>query len=293
MAYKKLDIENLDKSFIHKRFYNEGIMTIYTSSWEDFAKLVEIFNNNTDYIWRGQRCYDEEIENNQNWKLISTYYRYYKGKIKLNDLINNFKEKLKDLPDKLKINLSKDNEIWAIGQHYGLPTPLLDWTKDPFIAAFFAFYKKKDENQTKFRVVYALNRVVKTLMVKEKDPKTKELLSTKRNIEFDFDTEHFTPEHHERFFNQKGAFTRAYRGEEIKSIVKKFWIKEKEKYNTKVIFAEILIPDICCEDFLRHLKLRNITYGKLFPDFAGAVDICKIDLNLDKIRLNSIPTQVE
>lgn len=257
--------------------YENGVMTLTLASWSEFHDVVKIFKNNKDYIWRGQIDKKEWILNSKFDREFSKEDR----KTKLNRMLSTFKKRLKDLPNTHNLDFSKDFEILAIGQHHGLPTPLLDWTESPYIAAYFAFYEKSTEN----RIIYALNRAVKRLMVIEKNVKTKNILSRNRKIEFDFDSSHFSWEHHNRLKAQRGAFTKSYKGNDIKPIVKEFWKEMNKKnveYKQKIIFAEFSVSNNFRDECLEFLESMNITHGVLFPDYAGAVDICKIDLGLDK-----------
>lgn len=271
--YHKL--QDLHFSDFADRVYTNGILKIELKSWDEFCKIAQIFSDNSaDYIWRGHR--------DDTWKLTSFFDRESsKGAIphfterqdKLDEILKTFKQRLKELLH-ININCTDENKIWAIGQHYGLPTPLLDWTTCPYTATFIAFYKKGTNN----RVVYALSLDLKRRILKHK--------KTGKNVPFiDFLdlTSTCDDMQNERLKAQKGRFTKALNGTDIKTNVSNYSNNNSDIVNAKdVILAEIFISEKERDNCLNYLQdEKGITHGRLFPDYPGAVDICKHDLGIN------------
>jgi hypothetical protein len=264
--YSKLECRHFSD---FKNECRDGVLTLKLTSWDEFHKVVKIFKNYTAYIWRGQR---------KKWPLKSSFDRDCDQKFsnsnerqnELDRILNEFKNKLQDLPNPKTF---EDDEIWAIGQHYGLPTPLLDWTECPYIAAYFAFFKKGTNEETEDRVIYAVNKAVQRPLLKGKNV-------NKRFVKF-LDLRHNLDKmQNERLKEQKGKFTESLNGDDIEINVER--CSKKGKYNQKILLAKILIPDKFRVECLGFLESKKITHGTLFPDYAGAVEICKIELGIDK-----------
>ncbi len=67
----------------------------------------------------------------------------------------------------LEINPESDWDWLALAQHHGLPTRLLDWTRNPLVAAYFAV---EDDECHEDGVIYALTGVPAIDIAKFRDP---------------------------------------------------------------------------------------------------------------------------
>lgn len=113
------------------------------SSWESFKMDVtrdicgQSFFPKGKYAFRGQGV--------ETWNLVSSFDREY-GMLEFEErqkaekyLLYEFKRLCIDWKEMRQLEDYDISQIRAIGQHYRLPTRLLDWSYSIYIAAFFAF----------------------------------------------------------------------------------------------------------------------------------------------------------
>lgn len=258
-------------------------------SWESFLEVVRDPAHrraSREMIYRGQRGCD--------WPLASTLGRQFSdGSIpadKRQWLLEQFELSMRGRGYDLSVFGDEEGEIekWAIGQHHGLYTPLLDWTRSPFVALFFAFNRADDPKENPSRAIYCIN-----------------MTSLKEHFD---DVKLFQePRAHNntRLVNQAGLFTLTPLGEEnlaayiIDRLMDDEIIISEPVTNSKVItdassgetiteyevhddlasqikqyIYKIHIPNVDRVGCLDMLRKMNIHSGSLFPDALGASLYC-------------------
>ena len=104
------------------------------TGWPDFKEYAAIIEPHR-YIFRGH--------SDNKWRLRTYFHRTGRANLRrfINDDIQILHRNLSGLTNHF-FNLANPIEngaFYALAQHHGYPTPLLDWTQSPFVAVYFAY----------------------------------------------------------------------------------------------------------------------------------------------------------
>ena len=259
-----LDKKHSEQTYVIEEYDDgtPGFHAIKINSMEHLTCLIEHLLQDglhNKLIFRGQR--------NSDWKLQSSLEREIKSvktQEQYNEIaqkhISNFKKlaRGKIREQSLLLGNSEENneELWAIGQHLGLKTPLIDWTRSFLIALFFAFHKEKTE--TKYRCVY---RLLENLL--KIDDKHKYIVNPKMD-------------HYGRLTSQKGLFT--YWGIDfhirsllivIDNVTSSSLSKDTKQ---RKLITKYYISNELRKDILNYLEKYGITEDSIYPDLSGIIN---------------------
>lgn len=241
------------------------------SSWRKLQELLEapFFNRpKTQLIFRGHRRYD--------WPLTPSLGRFDPRNIITEEVaeaqLRLFRRAVRGrISDRTLVEEAEEHELWSVGQHHGLKTPLLDWTYSPYVALFFAFEQedpRHGELDNSYRAMYVLNK--SHVEAEDKCPDVSVLEPRKDD--------------HGRLVNQAGLFTysgygntlenfliNSLRDEVLGAVAEAEEAQELAKY-----ICKIYIPNEERGECLRHLRMMNVHHASLFPDLLGASQYCNV-----------------
>jgi len=253
----------------------QAVQQIQCSSWDDFkSKLRYDYAEQMDGqtpLYRGHA--------QPSWKLASPWERELDRRSLhsssrntfaplLAGLLLNFKDLAIGLPEIHAKELLTDDDWWTLGRHYGLTTPLLDWTKSPYVAAFFAFTGFLE--QVSPGVTRAGSLDIKRVLSRDIAGHVaiwsfmSERLSDEPGLPDGLEIIQTRTDIGHRQRAQRGVFTRLTH--DSHSCLEEFVESLKPEDPP---LRQYLVPGWEAAKAVTELRMMNITFATLFPDLTG------------------------
>jgi hypothetical protein len=159
--------------------------------------------------------------------------------------------------------------LLGLAQHHGLPTPLLDWTSSPYIAAFFAFSDAIESAEMRPEDshvrIYGLSRD----FVSQNSPPIVTLPYFSPYIS----SLSILPRNNPRLYAQQGQFLATNMAD-----VEHFLCSLESEYKKKILIAAD-IPISFANEALEDLKFMGLTAATLFPGLDGVCKMLKHEMS--------------
>lgn len=263
------------------------MITIKIKSWSEFREWIDQDRQIMPVYWRGQKSpnwvlashferqilylnggwledssqiypYDNRFDRDGSKMWEKGFYQSMRDRY-----LSVFKRACSGFRDAAPSTLDTD-QWWALGRHYGLITPLLDWTESPYIAAFSPLSELYKEMNAKGGgmtfdgqeiAVYRLfhNELLEGDGLRVVNPTVDELgrLQRQRGL--------FTWLDSEDYFELQGFLDNTERSD---------------------LLHKFIISDQVVLDALRDLKAHGIDWNLLFPDLLGAANQANTTWNI-------------
>lgn len=250
----------------------KGIVEIECANWLEFLTQVETRKTTRGAIYRGHResC----------WRTESTLLRETRKRLQHLHPEMTEQELAKVLHDQLELNGGMvmqsysshfqeregrevtDMRLFMMGRHQGLLTPFIDWTRSPFIAAFFGAVEVVERMEQESNRHFAVLQVSSWLFPFELSKQTGDHAQLERHA-LQVNAAYVG---NQRGIAQRGVATYLYPQTDIESFVTEIAAKHS---TFREALIRYIIPHACAEDALNNLHQMNINYVTLFPDAYG------------------------
>ena len=259
-----------------------GIWLIPCPSWNDFIREVRANPVAGERHFRGQ--------SDACWPLSSMWERWLiaakqgdKGRLvtnlglghniqQVNSKLDGYLERFKSSAIGMRGGESaslRTEDWWALARHHGMMTPLLDWTRSPYVAAFFAFATLLESVKPLFTygikpIGWPQQDVAVWEFVDCRTMGTDEGDDVSVQVDGEFQIFISRVDHAYRQKAQQGVFSKLTHEKHV----------DLESYLVARRMGTLLrlytIPSTELGAALGDLDLMNINYSTLFPDLDGA-----------------------